>query len=183
CAHAGLRPLVATAWGSDLNWLILPEADAVVRKMTEKALQRLDLLIVDSIDMIDTAKKIGRRNIETLLLPIGIDTTLFRPGLVRERQRWRKRLQIAEDAILLLSPRAAAGHYRIAQIIEAYARMRRVRNSCLVVRLYNYGGERIKENLKRLASSLGISGNIRWVDEIPYDELPGLYAAADLAIN
>jgi glycosyltransferase involved in cell wall biosynthesis len=37
--------------------------------------------------------------------------------------------------------------------------------------------------LQRLANSLNVSDQLRWVGDVEYAELPGLYAASDLAVN
>src|SRR5262249_14696008 len=51
CAEAGLRPLVLTVWGSDINRFFLPDVDECERVWVAKALAAADLVLVDSPDM------------------------------------------------------------------------------------------------------------------------------------
>ena len=71
-AGAGLRPIVATAWGSDLNIPAKAPPRDTKRRKISAALRQLDLLIVDSEDMIETAQMLAGQSLRTVLLPIGI---------------------------------------------------------------------------------------------------------------
>jgi glycosyltransferase involved in cell wall biosynthesis len=184
-ARAGLRPLVATAWGTDLNLLAKAPSDDPVRQKIAAALGQLDLLIVDSEDMAATAELLAGASLRTTLLPIGIDTMQFRPGLNQQRWEWRKKLQIDLRARVLISPRQLGANYRPAEIICAFARLDQqlCQDAHLIMRTFgNRSGVSLTE-LHRLADKLNVSDRIRWVDEVEYVQLPGLYAAADLAIN
>lgn len=120
---AGGKPLVATAWGSDLNVPSAAPKDDPARLRLGAALRALDLLIVDSDDIIDTARNIAGTEVPSALLPIGIDTQLFRPGLHDQRQQWRARLNIESDASVYLCVRQLGALYRPAEIIRAFASM------------------------------------------------------------
>ena len=60
CADAGLRPLVFTVWGSDVNRLLLPGADATKRRQIGGALAKADLVFADSPDMPDEVRDARR---------------------------------------------------------------------------------------------------------------------------
>jgi glycosyltransferase involved in cell wall biosynthesis len=184
-ARAGLRPLVATAWGSDLNVTAQAPVDDPLRQKISAGLRYLDLLIVDSDDMAATAELLAGRSLKTLLMPIGIDTGAFRPGLHQERNEWRKKLKIDLESIVLISPRQLGANYRPSEIIRAFAATghNSNKNSYLIMRTFGHRNGVSLIELNRLANELGVSSRIRWVDDIKYAELPGLYAASDLAIN
>jgi glycosyltransferase involved in cell wall biosynthesis len=184
-ARAGLRPLVVTAWGSDLNYTVKLPADDALRHRAAAALRLIDHIIVDSDDMAATADLLAGKNVSTTLLPIGIDTEQFSPGLYQQRKEWRDRLRIGSDATVLISARQLGGNYRPSEIIRAFAALDRTcRNQTyLIVRTFGHGiGVSITE-LHRLADRLNISDRVRWVGDIEYTQLPGLYAASDIAIN
>jgi glycosyltransferase involved in cell wall biosynthesis len=183
CAKAGLYPLIATAWGSDLNWMKATDADPVARRVVAEALQCLDLLIVDSPDTAATATELAGRDLNVLLLTIGIDTERFRPGLQAERKRWRDKLKIDEQATVLLSARALGSNYRQNEVIQAFAIWRKhtQNESFLIVR--TFGSEETLPALRQTVARLGITDCVRWLGDLPYEDLPGVYAAADLAIN
>lgn len=182
---AGGQPLVATAWGSDLNVPLTAPEDDPARLRLSAALRALDLLIVDSDDIIDTARNIAGRDVPSALLPIGIDTELFRPGLTEQRQQWRARLNIESDAIVYLCVRQLGALYRPAEIIRAFAAMpASVRDeSYLIVRTFGHSVGTSVAELQRLTQELSIAARVRWVGGMPYAEQPALFAAADLAVN
>lgn len=182
---AGGKPLVATAWGSDLNVPSAAPKDDPARLRLGAALRALDLLIVDSDDIIDTARNIAGTEVPSALLPIGIDTQLFRPGLHDQRHQWRARLNIESDASVYLCVRQLGALYRPAEIIRAFASMpASVRDqSYLIVRTFGHSVGTSVADLRRLTEELRIAARVRWVGGMPYEAQPGLFAAADLAVN
>jgi D-inositol-3-phosphate glycosyltransferase len=184
-ARAGLRPLIATAWGSDLNLTAKLPVEDPARRAVAVALRALDLLIVDSEDMIETAASLAGRPVTTKLLPIGIDTSMFRPHLMDERNAWRARLGIDPGATVMLSPRQLGANYRQDEIVRAFAALDptlRARG-CLIVRTFGHGNGLPLAELQTLARNVGVADGIRWIGDVDYADLPGLYAAADMAIN
>src|SRR6516162_78410 len=184
-ARAGLRPLVATAWGSDLNCASELPVDDPLRQTVVATLQLIDHLIVDSDDMVATAEQLAGKNLSTTLLPLGIDTEQFRLGLHRQRKKWRERLRIDPDAAVLISARQLGANYRQSEIIRAFAALDPIyrKQAYLIVRTFGHGrGVSITE-LHRLADRLNISDRVRWIGDVEYTQLPGLYAASDMAVN
>lgn len=182
---AGGQPLVATAWGSDLNVpFAAPEHDPARRRLGA-ALRALDLMIVDCDDIVETARSIAGTNVPSAMLPIGIDTQLFRPGLDEQRQRWRAQLNLEPNAVVYLSARQLGALYRPAEIIRAFAAMPvAVRDeSYLIIRTFGHSVGTSVPDLQRLTAELGIAPRVRWVGGMPYEEQPGLFAAVDLAVN
>ena len=184
-ARAGLRPLVATAWGSDLNSPAKLSPGDPLRQTVATALQSIDHLIVDSDDMVTTAEHLAGKPLSSTLLPIGIDTEHFRPGLNQLRKEWRGRLRIEPDATVLISARQLGANYRHSEIIRAFAALDLTdrKPAYLIVRTFGHGfGVSITE-LHRLTDRLNISDRVRWIADLEYTQLPGLYAASDVAIN
>lgn len=201
-SRAGGRPLVATAWGSDLNVPARASPNNAARRRLGAALRELDLLIVDCDDIALTANQLAGTQIPTATLPIGIDTTLFRPkgcvthgaqpgesrgtpDLVEERRRWREQLQIEADAVVFLSARQLGAIYRPGEIISAFAAMPASarERSYLIMREFGHGVGTSLPKLRRLIEELGVERRVRWVGSMAYDQQPGLYVAADLTVN
>jgi glycosyltransferase involved in cell wall biosynthesis len=183
CARAGLRPLVATAWGSDLNGAVnMPRA--AQRKIAE-GLAEVDLLITDSEDMIETAQCLTGRKLNSLLLPIGIDVKLFGEVSQQSRTARRQQMGISPDAIVLLSARQLGANYRHANILSAFASARRFhdREMHLIVRTFGHGGKAELATLQAHAVALGVADCVHWIGDIPYRKLPALYGASDLVVN
>lgn len=182
---AGGYPLVATAWGSDLNVpAAAPENDPARRRLGA-ALRAVDLLIVDCDDIVDTARKLAGTDVPSAMLPIGIDTELWQPGLSAERQRWRAQLKIDSDAVVYLSARQLGALYRPAEIMRAFASIPTAMRdkSYLIIRTFGHSVGTSVAELQRLADELGVAPRVRWVGSMAYEEQPGLFAAADLAVN
>ncbi|MDY6948158.1 MAG: glycosyltransferase family 4 protein [Pseudomonadota bacterium] len=180
---AGGRPLVATAWGSDLNVLAQSSPNNPARRRIGAALRALDLLIVDADELALTASELAGRQIPFATLPIGIDTNLFRPN--EERRQWRERWQIEPDAVVFLSARQLGAVYRPAEIIAAFAGMPVAarERSYLIMRTFGHGVGTSLPDLQRRAEELGIAQRVRWVGGMAYEQQPGLYVAADLTVN
>lgn len=181
-AKAGLHPLVLTAYGSDLNWTRLPDHDPVLRARKSAALAGCDLLIADSEDVIALASDLAGRPLRSLLLPIGIDTSLFCPGYAPEAGAWRARLDLPSTATVFLSPRIMHGNYGHDVILRAFSIALRRMNGYLVFKAH-WSDPSYVEGIRGLARELGISNRIRVIEGVLYGELPGLYAMADCAVN
>ena len=182
---AGAHPLVATAWGSDLNVPAAAPASDPTRQRIGAALRALDLLIVDCDDIVATARMLAGTDVPSAMLPIGIDTQLFRPGLNAQRRQWREQLRIEPDAVVYLSARQLGALYRPAEIIRAFASLPAVARdrSYLIIRTFGHSVGTSVPELRRLAEDLRIAHRVRWVGGMAYEEQPGLYAAADLTVN
>jgi glycosyltransferase involved in cell wall biosynthesis len=189
CVKACLKPLVLTAWGSDINAQFLPDADPKVRRRIGQALAGADLVLVDSVDMPAKCAALAGRKIPTAILPLGIDTNKFRPDRREAAQKWRHRLEVPEGALVFLSVRAWGSLYGHLSILEAFAQAlpRLGRDAVLIFKRYN--GESNPESasyeaqLCRCADKLGVSPQLRWLDPVSYDEVPELYALADVILN
>jgi glycosyltransferase involved in cell wall biosynthesis len=182
---AGGRPLVAFAWGSDLNVPLKMSPTNPARQRIGAVLRELDLLIVDCDDSAAAANELAGTEVPVASLPIGIDTQLFQPDLPKERAEWRQRFQIEPDAVVFLSGRQLGAIYRPAEIIEAFARMPAAarQRSYLIMRTFGHSVGTSLRSLQQQAQSRGIEQRVRWVGGMPYERQPGLFVAADFMVN
>jgi glycosyltransferase involved in cell wall biosynthesis len=181
--------LVLSVWGSDINTLLTPEADARTRAVVGQALASADLVLADAPDMVEKCAQLAGRPVPVDLLPLGIDTGLFRPCPPETVTKWRSRLSIPEDATVFVTMRAMAPLYGHHLILDAFAEAaRRIRvPPVLVFKLYNQAQYRTSgdylASIQRRAAELNISHLLRWVDTVSYDELPEIYSFADAVVN
>src|SRR4051794_1823673 len=100
-ARSGERPLVVSAWGSDVyrvGWL--------ERRRAKVAVQRADAVVADSDALARDAAQLAQpKRIE--VIGWGVDTRVFSPG---DRARARARLGLPAVPIVL-GPRGLAAHY------------------------------------------------------------------------
>jgi glycosyltransferase involved in cell wall biosynthesis len=120
-----------------------------------------------------------------MLLPLGIDTNLFRPGMKAEAFNWRRSLGIPDTARVVLSPRALKQNYGHGTILKAFARavMEKQIEAFLVFKAYDYAGSNYVSELNALATECSVADRIRIIDEVAYEKLPAFYAMGDFAIN
>ena len=189
CVKAGLAPLVLSAWGSDINQFYRPEHDVFKRRLIGEALASADLTIVDAPTMAEKCTELAGTAIATEFLHLGLDIGLFKPGYREQAAAWRRRLDIPADATVLLSPRgwgASNGHHRI---LEAFARALPEcgSNTILLFKIFNsssFGDNNSYEmELRRRAIELGVSGQLRWMGDVPADRLPEIFALSDITLN
>lgn len=189
CVAAGLKPLVLTVWGSDINLVLGDTADPVDQRMVGESLAAADLVIVDSTDMPAKCADLAGRPVPTALLPLGIDTDRFCPPLPDRVAAWRERHGIPADATTFMSVRAWGPRYGHADILEAFAEARRSSNRpmVLVFKVYNAAdypaAAGLQAQLQRRADHLGIGADLRWIGQVPHEELALMYGVADVVLN
>jgi glycosyltransferase involved in cell wall biosynthesis len=187
CAAFGLRPLVLSVWGSDINRSLLPGADARQRDMVAEALREADVVLVDAPAMASRCGDLAGGPVRTEPMHMGIDTSRFAPRPESERAAWRRELDIPEDTFVVFSPRGWARLYRNDLILEAFAAATRagIGAAVLIVKT-SYGSPEtpgVEVELRHQAEALGIANLVRFVGSVDPDRLPALYSAADVVVN
>jgi glycosyltransferase involved in cell wall biosynthesis len=132
----GERPLVMTAWGSDL--LVTPMHSALQRWLTGWTLRRADAITGDSADLVDAARAY-RPCAELLELHWGVDLNRFAPA------PWA-----SKPGFELVSLRSWSDNYRIELILRAVAQLPGAR-------LHLLGGGPDEACLRQLAAELGLA--------------------------
>ena len=188
CVKAGLHPLVLTVWGSDINSHFLPNADPASRRRVSETLAGADLILIDSADMHKKCAELAGRDVPTELFNLGLDTDRFRPGYTEAALEWRHKLSIPADATVLLSMRGWSPLYRHESILEAFVQaLPQLKSEAVLVFkiLKRASMERAlyEKNMRDLAEKLGVSQMVRWMEEVPLDQLPEIYSFADVILN
>jgi glycosyltransferase involved in cell wall biosynthesis len=189
CVLAGIRPLVLTVWGSDINRHFKVGADQEYRAVTGRALAAADLVITDTEELSEKCRVLAGREIATELLPLGIDTRAFGANYDEAAKELRKKLDVPEDGKILLSIRAFSVMYQHHVILEAFTRAlpRLAGNAYLVFKIYNRGfyaeADEYERRLRRRADELGITARVRWMEQVPHEELPVVYALSTAVIS
>lgn len=162
-------PLIGLSWGYDI--FQLQQADDL------QWLTHLDGLIVDSPATFDIAATAGVAEEDLTLLPWGIDLERFQPnGPKFNTQQWG----LPPDAKIVMSLRAHEPMYRIADIIEAFARISSEYSNIYLV--IGHSGS-MTSILEDLAHSRGIASRTRFIGTVPESELAPLLRAADVYVS
>ena len=159
--------------------------DPALRRCKSEAVSNAALFIADSSDVIAIATALAQHSVPTELIPLGINTRVFRPDLQVERERWRKKLAIPSTAIVALSPRGFQARYGHHRIVGAFSRAvaKTETDAYLVFKRFNSDDPGYLNEVNAITARLGIQNRIRILDELPYDALPSYYAMGDFAIN
>lgn len=121
------------------------------------------------------AERAAGRPLDVTVVPPGVDVERFRPLDAEQRRAARQRFGIAEQAELVVGLSRLVPRKGFDTLIRAAARLARLRPELLVV----IGGSgRDEARLRRLAGDLGAP--VRFLGRVPHDDLPDLYACADL---
>jgi glycosyltransferase involved in cell wall biosynthesis len=184
-ANAGISPLVVTAWGSDLNMTQDRTYDPILLRRVAEVIRKTALLIADSQDMINIANRLAMSSVRSALLPIGIDTKLFRPGAKAEAFERRRKLNIPDTAKVVLSPRAFRQTYCHDSILRAFAGAVKSADidAYLVFKAYDCWDRSYIDRIIGIATECDISDRIRIIEEMSYAQLPIYYAMGDFAVN
>ncbi len=178
-------PYVATAWGSDLNETDFPRSDAYWERMA-KLLRGSAAVTSDSTPLLERARSLAAPNtLQTELILWGVDCGRFdATRLARDVTFWRSQLGIAEHAFVVLSPRQTLPHCHPERILRGFAAMRRGPDEVLVYTQHGRAAEpAMQKQLLEEAAQLGVADRLRFAPPCPYADLPGLYAAADVAVS
>ncbi len=179
-AFSGYHPWGVTAWGSDL--LVLPDRSrlGVGRRLTRTALRRADFLTAPSQALLEAADRQGLRSGLGTHLLWGVDRGRFHPDL--DPAPFRSRLRIPDGVPLVLSPRRMEGLYHIVDILDAWERLRAAGGPRSVLALATDGGS-LEPDFRTRAAASEWEEDIRILEPLAYDEMPGLFAATDIVVS
>jgi L-malate glycosyltransferase len=174
---AGFHPLVSTSWGSDL--LVDADRDERMRKITRYVLSHSDALIGDCDPVRKKAAEFGMPDEKIITFPWGIDLRQFKAQPYPQTPRGHFRL---------LSTRTWEPIYGVDLILQAFARVvRSYENGSLEKNLKPelvlLGNGSQEPQIKDLIRQEGLDEFIFLPGRIRQDELPDLYASADLYIS
>jgi L-malate glycosyltransferase len=163
---AGARPLVATAWGSDVFL-----ASRAQRLRARLVAHRADILTADSRALLDAIAELGADRSRLRIFNWGVDLDTFAPG----RPEARERLGLS-DRPIVLAPRALRPIYNPDTIVAAFDRLSAEFPDALLLIKY-YG------DLPPSLANLTRRDDVRVVGRVPADQLADYYRAADVCVS
>jgi glycosyltransferase involved in cell wall biosynthesis len=178
-------PIIATAWGTDLNDEVFPKPKSVTRAI-DRVLAHASAITADSTELLRKARVRSRGTLAPCEVVLwGVDCALFSQERAAAGARdLREKLNIPQDARVLLSPRQIKPHYCVDRIMRAFAASAWGKHGIMVVKLYGRPDDGEHEaNLRRLAQDLGIANIVRFAPPCAYDDLPATYALANVAVS
>jgi glycosyltransferase involved in cell wall biosynthesis len=174
-ALTGFRPLVLTAWGSDV--LIEPKKSMIKRYFVKYALKKADVITCDAEHMKEAIKNLGADPERIRLINFGIDTRKFRPGHRSKELRTKLGLNCSPTVISL---RKLDPLWDVESLIRALPLvLKEVPETKFVVA----GRGSDEKRLKNLSESLNVSDSVKFIGFISNDELPRYLTAIDVYVS
>jgi glycosyltransferase involved in cell wall biosynthesis len=179
-----LRPAIATS--HDLGMLVWPP-EARMHRAFDRVMLRLSYLGLKRMDAVVTISQFSRQAlIERLRIPAervfaiysGNDHALFRPiagaraALVR-----RYGLPDRPGDRYLLYVGSELPRKNMATLLRM---LRRLPGNMYLLKVGLAGPKRFREQTNRLIAELGLGGRVLFMEQVPEDELPLWYSAADV---
>lgn len=186
CVLAGIRPLVLSAWGSDINEHFNPEWDAPERKFIGSILRGCDAVIVDAADVPERCATLAGTDVLTVMAPLGVDPAVFHPGYEAAAARLRQSLRIDPNERVLVAIRALHPFHNHHRILEAFSKALPQLQSPVVLLFKTFNAVSFKPyemELRRLAIEYRVQDSVRFAGELAPEDMPALYSLAHAVIN
>ena len=164
-ALSGARPLVVSAWGSDL--LIAARQNPLQRARARFVLSRADRVLADSGNLAAAARALGAPESRVLESPWGVDPARFERGAERERG-------------LLLSTRMHEAIYDLPTLIHAAATVLAARPE---TRLVLAGDGSRRHDLESLAARVLPPGRFEFTGHLEPDALAAWLGRAGIYLS
>ena len=116
-----------------------------------------------------------RGHADAVDIPNAVDADLFRP----QASDFRKRRGIGADEFVALYAARFQAFKNHAMLLEAFARFAKTHPAS---RLLLAGSGPLQERTEQQAVESGIADKVMFLGEVPYRDLPGVYAAADVKV-
>jgi len=120
-------------------------------------------------------QKLRELGLEVADIPNAVDADRFRP----QPSDFRARNGIGRDEFVALYVARFQAFKNHAMLLEAFALFTREHPAA---RLVLAGSGPLRERCEQQAEALGIAGQVLFLGEVPFDNLPSVYAAADVKV-
>ncbi len=171
---SGFHPFVSMSWGFDL----MQDAGRNIysRWVTRNVLYRSDWLFGDCQAVLNKAGEFGYNLTRSSYFPWGVDLQHFSPAdgsSIRKQCGWM-------DETILFCNRSWEPQYGVDIVVSAFVKAANV-NPHLRLLLSGSGSQ--KELITRILEEGGVLDKVYFTGQIPNNELPAYYRAADLYIS
>ena len=171
----GFRPLVVTAWGSDI--LITPKESIIAGKIVKSVLKKTDLITCDADHMKEALIRFGADPFKIKIIYFGIDTKKFSPG--DGDDELKKELGIS-GLKSVISLRSLEQIYNIETLIKAMPLvLREVSDARLIIA----GIGSYEKKLKKMAKDMNLLKHIKFIGFVLNEDLPRYLRIADVYVS
>ena len=168
-ALAGLRPLIVTAWGTDV--LISPQESRLMRFLAKYAVTHATAVTTVAEHMNSSIVNLGIPPEQIEAIPFGVDSQFFLPAQVDTAPR---------KLLKLICTRNFAPIYDVQTLIRALAKVF-ARGYLLDIDLVGDGP--LRQSLVDLVHELGLAAQVHFHGHVDHKTLAGLLANADIFVT
>ncbi len=172
---AGFRPLVVTAYGTDV--LITPQRSRLLRGIVSYVVRKADLVTCTGETVKGTLIKLGVEPSKIDIIYVGTDTDRFRPRAGDSGLRERLGLH---DSPTIVSLRRLEPIYDVGTLVNAVPL---VLARCPAAKFVVAGSGSEEEKLRQMAHSLGVHDSVRFVGNLSEEEVPSYLASAHIYVS
>jgi glycosyltransferase involved in cell wall biosynthesis len=155
-------PLIISLHGSDI---FVARQNKWLGKIAGICFKRASAITACSPALKEGAEALGADPLRTRLLLWGADPTIFDPAKMPSKANLRKRLEISDDAPVVLSLGRLVEKKGISTLVKAIPIVKELQPKAMFI-IAGDGTER--DGLERLAERLGVNESIRFVGKVPW---------------
>jgi glycosyltransferase involved in cell wall biosynthesis len=168
-AMARLKPLVVTAWGSDL--LIAPRESRILRWATSKSLEIADVITIVAEHMNGSAIELGAQASKIHVIPFGVDVETFYP---------RRDPSSVPNKLNIISTRKFDRIYDIPTLLDALGLLK---NRGLFFTATLVGDGPLRNDFEKRVEKLGIVPEVKFLGHVEHNVLARLLAEANIFVT
>lgn len=169
-------PIVFTPMGSDI--ILNAQKSKIYNMMAERAFGCADIVTGDSLLLQKKGFKVGAKRERNYIVQNGVDSKVFYP----KNNDLKELYNVANDEVLIFSPRAITPLYNIDVIIKSLSEL--IRKGYKLKCMFSFAfGDKYEGQLKDLIKRLKIEKNIIWLGYLTYEAMADHYNAADIVVS
>lgn len=168
-ALSGFKPLVLSAWGSDV--LVTAKRNFIYKNITKYALNKAELVTAESHFLTEEINKLDK--VKVLTVPMGVD---------KKVANYERKSQGVDGEVSILSLRALVPNSNIDVIVKG-VKLFKDRNQGKKVKLIITNDGSQKDYIRDLANRLGLEEEVELRGFVSREELIDLYLSTDIHIT
>jgi glycosyltransferase involved in cell wall biosynthesis len=167
-ALSGFKPLVVSAWGSDV--LVHLYRNRIYRLMSLYVIKKADAIHSVGSNLTKKLVELGAPKKRIVTVPMGVDMSLFNPDAE----------PMVDDDKVIISTRSLEDIYNVQSLIKASPYIiKRYPDARIIVA----GDGKERETLQSLADELDVSSNVEFVGAVGHNEMPRWLTSAKVYVS